>query len=437
MKSLSILLDQYLCARRSLGYTLQEPGYCLRNFVVLAGKEGAEHITTELALRCAMQSSRAQPATWTARLGMVCRFAEWCSLSEPGHEVPPLGLLTAQYHRQRPYIYRDQEIPLILAAARKLGSSKGLRATTYATLFGLLAATGMRVSEALTLDGGDVDLDAGLLAIRCSKFGRARFVPIHPSSSDALAAYAEHRDRCVPVRFTKGFFVLEEGIRISGCAARYTFALVSRQIGLRKSAGGSRHGHGPRLHDMVAGHRTAREPEHTPLRHEVATVLDVWVREQAQPPDHPLFPTVHGGALSSDAVQRLVAKRAAEARQHCPTLDRKHVTPHVLRHTAAMELLQHGVDCSVIALWLGHESIELGQHRWWVTSFRAQRRYRTRAAGRSALVRNLVSICSVTLARSPPSTSSPQVASPARRKLHMTSRRFNGSTSPKSAGERR
>ena len=74
-----------------------------------------------------------------------------------------------------------------------------------------------------------------------------------------------------------------------------------------------------------------------------------------------LFPNAHGGGLSSDAVQRLLARHVASAAEQCPSLRRKRVTPHVLRHSAAMELLQAGVDCSVIALWLGHESIKTTQ----------------------------------------------------------------------------
>lgn len=74
-----------------------------------------------------------------------------------------------------------------------------------------------------------------------------------------------------------------------------------------------------------------------------------------------LFPNIHGGSLSPDAVQRMLARHVEIAKQRCPSLSRNRVTPHVLRHNAAMELLQAGVDCSVIALWLGHESIETTQ----------------------------------------------------------------------------
>ena len=250
MSNLQDRLDEYLTVRRSLGYELRAPARCLRKFVALADREGADYITTELALRWATLPTDAQPATWAARLGMVRRFAAWCKASDPRTEVPPKGLLPHRYRRTQPHIYGDAEIERVVSAARLLPSAKGLRAHSYATVFGLLSVTGMRVSEALALDRRDVDLGEGVLAVRRTKFGRSRFVPVHPTTCDALADYAERRDRTVPVCFAEAFFVSERGTRITDCSTRYNFAKVSRDVGLRKPAGGNRHGHGPRLHDM-------------------------------------------------------------------------------------------------------------------------------------------------------------------------------------------
>lgn len=101
-----------------------------------------------------------------------------------------------------------------------------------------------------------------------------------------------------------------------------------------------------------------RKERCTPLRDDAVSILTPWLRERKGGPDDPVFATVKGRPLSRDAVERLVAKHAAQAGEACPSLKKKHVTPHVLRHSAAMDLLQHGVDRSVIALWLGHESVE-------------------------------------------------------------------------------
>ena len=104
-----------------------------------------------------------------------------------------------------------------------------------------------------------------------------------------------------------------------------------------------------------------RKQRCTPLRHEVVKVMETWLGECPSEPDTPVFPSSRGGPLSRDAVERLVSRHVRTAEQGCPSLKHKNVTPHVLRHTAAMELLQHGVDRSVIALWLGHESVETTQ----------------------------------------------------------------------------
>lgn len=99
----------------------------------------------------------------------------------------------------------------------------------------------------------------------------------------------------------------------------------------------------------------------TPLRPDVATILKEWLSRQEAKPDDPMFPSSNGGRLSADALQRLVTKHVTAASKNCPSLASKKVTPHTLRHGAAMAMLRRGVDLSVIALWLGHESTETTQ----------------------------------------------------------------------------
>src|SRR6185295_831981 len=147
-----------------------------------------------------------------------------------------------------PHIYSDEEIASLLRRAAQLPSPKGLRAPTYNTLFGLLAVTGMRVNEALSLDRQDVDLDQGILTIRRTKFGKSRFVPVHSSTVLALKRYGEQRDRIFPIPRTSVFFVSEGATRLTDCMARYTFAKISQHLGIRPKAAG--HGRGPRLLDM-------------------------------------------------------------------------------------------------------------------------------------------------------------------------------------------
>jgi site-specific recombinase XerD len=104
-----------------------------------------------------------------------------------------------------------------------------------------------------------------------------------------------------------------------------------------------------------------RKERCTPLARSTVMVLNAWIEEQGRDPSKFLFPNTRGERLSADAIQHLVAKYVAAARKVCPSLGNKRVTPHVLRHTAAMELLQAGVDRSLIAIWLGHESLDTRQ----------------------------------------------------------------------------
>jgi site-specific recombinase XerD len=116
---------------------------------------------------------------------------------------------------------------------------------------------------------------------------------------------------------------------------------------------------GPGAHVRCEG--KGRKQRCTPLGRDAAPVLAAWLREDLRSQDDRVFPSVRGGPLSRDAIEELLTRHAHDAQHRCPSLRRKKVTPHALRHTAAMELLAHGVDRSVIALWLGHESVETTQ----------------------------------------------------------------------------
>jgi len=171
MSKLQDALDEYLAVHRALGFKLRLAGGLLQRFVDFADREGAAYITSELALAWATQPAAAQPAQWANRLGMVRRFALYCSANDSRTTVPPSELLPHRYHRPDPYLYRDEEITRLLKAARRLPSATGLRPHTFATLFGLYVVTGLRANEPLRLDRDDVDLVNGVLTIRDTKFG--------------------------------------------------------------------------------------------------------------------------------------------------------------------------------------------------------------------------------------------------------------------------
>jgi len=139
-----------------------------------------------------------------------------------------------------------------------------------------------------------------------------------------------------------------------------TLLLVAVQTGLRVSElvglsfGDVALSHGAHIRCFGKG----RKERCTPLRKEAVSALRGWLRERNGGESQPLFPNARGGRLSRDGVEYILAKHMATARRNCASLKKKRVSPHVLRHTAAMDLLQHGVDRSVIALWLGHETVE-------------------------------------------------------------------------------
>jgi site-specific recombinase XerD len=152
MSAIHDALAEYLATRRALGTQLKWPESSLRKFVDFVEAEGAEFLTTDLAVRWACQAVGVQRATHARRLGIVRAFAVWLQATDPRTQVPPQGLLPARHHRPAPHIYSDGEIANLMVAASQLRSVSGLRGATFKTLIGLLAATGLRPGEALKLE---------------------------------------------------------------------------------------------------------------------------------------------------------------------------------------------------------------------------------------------------------------------------------------------
>lgn len=242
-------LEYYLTLRRNLGFDLATTERILRRFVDFAEAQQVRHITTALLLRWQEVFGQAGRQTWAARFGIVRLFAQWLHGTDPTHEVPPRGLLPSRCRRMRPYIYSVAEIAAIVEAAAELPSIYGMRGLTCSTLFGLIAVTGVRISEALALDTVDVDLQDGVLRIRHGKLGKERLIPLAESVNVRLQSYASERDRLLG-QTPEAFFVTCCGDRLGDCGARYNFALVCQRIGLRDPQRYGRHGRGPRIHDL-------------------------------------------------------------------------------------------------------------------------------------------------------------------------------------------
>lgn len=249
MTTLTDRLKHYIAIRRSLGYDLSFAERVLRRFTEFADREGADHITVDLFLRWKKHFGCASSNTWAGRLSYVRTFATWLHGFDPRTEIPPPGLISGKPRRTRPYIYSDTQIAEIVTEAARLPSSYGLRGWTCSTLFGLIAATGLRVSEAIGLDDEDVDLERAVLTVKRGKNGRCRFVPISASAAGRMRAYRAERNRVLGSS-RPAFFLFESGGRPTDCGARYDFAQVCQRIGLREPQSFKKHGRGPRIHDL-------------------------------------------------------------------------------------------------------------------------------------------------------------------------------------------
>ena len=243
MSRLHALLDDYLAMRRGLGFKLRAERLLLPGFVDFVEQTGAESVTVELALAWAKKPTGVDPFRWKRRLSMVRGFARYVHAFDPATEVPPDGLLAYRATRPTPFLFSDQDIAALLAAADTLRPR--LSAVTSRTLFGLLAATGLRVGEAIDLDREDVDLARRLLTVRQTKFNKSRLLPLHPSTSDALAAYTQERDRLCPKPKAASFFVSAAGTRLLYPGVGKVFMGLVNEVGIKPRSSCR-----PRLHGL-------------------------------------------------------------------------------------------------------------------------------------------------------------------------------------------
>ncbi|PLU82918.1 integrase [Sinorhizobium medicae] len=241
--------DRYLSIRRRLGADLSTDERILRRFAAFVDNDGAEYIDTRLIMRWLESLPSASAGTGGARFRVARQFAAWLHGTDPRHEVPPQGLVPGHVQRVHPHIYSDAEIIAIIEHARSLPSVYGMRGLTCSTLFGLIAVTGLRINEALRLDQTDLDIETGVLRVRFGKLGKERLLPLDPTVAQKLESYGRERDRLLGRR-SEALFVACKGHRLGDCGARYNFALVCQQIGLRPRQDYKRHGRGPRIHDL-------------------------------------------------------------------------------------------------------------------------------------------------------------------------------------------
>jgi integrase len=242
--SITQAIDFYLRSRRPLGFALNIDEGILRSLARYADQINHKGpLTEELVLQWARLPQQVDRLWWARRLVTARRFASFWHAFDPKVQVPPTGVFGPAYRRGHPYIYSADEITNLLDATENLTPVDGLLPSTFRTLLGLLACTGLRISEALKLQTHDFDAAAGTLLIQKSKGGQSRCVPIKPSAVLALKAYQRLCRKHYPRPDSSAFFLVEPGRPLSYKKASHTFGRLRTKLGWTQSPL-------PRLHDL-------------------------------------------------------------------------------------------------------------------------------------------------------------------------------------------
>ncbi|WP_347988043.1 tyrosine-type recombinase/integrase [Methylomonas sp. AM2-LC] len=240
-------VEAYLVHRHSLGYKLSIDETVLNGFARYADDQGDQYcLTLELAVQWARQSKRSQPITWARRLEVLRGFARFCLRIDPATVIPPIGLFGPAHRRLIPHIYTEAELIALLNATDNLVSHHGLRPATCRTVFGLLASSGLRISEATSLTCSEVDLDDGVLYIHETKFLKSRWVPLHPSTTQSLIDYAKLRNQIISHPACNRFFLSDEGQPIKRANIMYALHSICQEFGWKPRGDYVHH----RLHDF-------------------------------------------------------------------------------------------------------------------------------------------------------------------------------------------
>jgi integrase len=241
------LVEDYLSVRRKMGFALGIAGDRLLAFGRFADQAGhSGPVTFELAVRWAQASPCHLRLTSAWRLQTLRPFLKYRSQFDPGTAIVPRSFFGSTHRRPVPHIYTEQEIAALLRATDHLVPTDGLRPATYRTLFGLLASTGLRISEALHLRPQDVDFAHGFLTVSETKFRKSRLVPLHPTTVAALKHYADFQQHRLGRQRTEVFFVSDRGKRLPYTTVCNTFVKLRQRLAWIGRGGYAL----PRIHDI-------------------------------------------------------------------------------------------------------------------------------------------------------------------------------------------
>ena len=222
----------YLAVRRAMGFAMKWSGNLLRSFAAFSDAQGQAHICSEVAIKWAGSAPSAR--TRARRLGLVIRLARYLRAEDQHHEVPPPAFGREERPRRTPYIYSREEVQgLVQAASEVERYNPEYRALTYGTFFGLLACTGMRLSEAINLRLEDITEDG--LVIRNTKFGKSRLIPLHPTAQTALERYLPKRRLFAP--FVDHVFVSLRKHKLLRHDAYVVFRKSIEKVGIQRHSG--------------------------------------------------------------------------------------------------------------------------------------------------------------------------------------------------------
>jgi integrase/recombinase XerD len=234
-------LDEFVALRKATGFSFSSAEGILRSFVAFATARGDRRIRARTALRWASQPKKNPQRR--KRLQEVIRFADYLRAEDPRHELPPRDAFPCRVSRPTPRVFTEDEVARIMAGAAELGRPESLIGKTYSTLFGLMATTGLRSSEAIGLRLGDVTEDG--LVVRETKFRKSRLLPLHGTAAAALGHYIEAR-RSVSSDSDHVFISERHRGKLSRSVVLWTFHRVAQRAGIARGVSGGL----PRVHDL-------------------------------------------------------------------------------------------------------------------------------------------------------------------------------------------